>query len=354
VTPKVSICLPTFNRAGPLRHTLEALLGQTYPDFELVVCDDASTDDTADVVRSFGDRRIRYARNPANLGLYPNWHCGLELAQGELIAIYHDHDMYLPTIVERSVALLDRYPTAGFVHSAHLWINDGDEPIGLDIREFPELMTGARLRRLLTGAWASPVMAATAMVRREAYRRVGLYRHEDYGRGCDLDMWFRLAQVGDVAYEREPQVAVRERVRHQATAQFSWAQEKAMLRMRRDHLGIALDGGLFRSRVVRRWHLAGNDVYLVATVLRAILLEPPEVAGEGRIIASQEGALWVRAIVGVVGRSSALQAALRRSVLPIHYRSVRRLQERQRLAAIAFVRARPTLDAALRRAATGG
>src|SRR3990170_1950083 len=88
--PTVSLCVPTFNRAQALGRTLESLLRQTFTDFELVVVDNASSDDTTNVVRNFRDPRIRYYRTPTNLGLYPNWNRCLDLARGEYVAVYHD------------------------------------------------------------------------------------------------------------------------------------------------------------------------------------------------------------------------------------------------------------------------
>ena len=108
--PKVSICIPTRNRSQSLRETFLAMLAQTFQDWEIIVGDDASTDDTADVVSSFSDARIRYVRHPRNLGIYQNWNSLIALCQGEYVAIYHDHDIYLPTIVEDPVLCLTGTP----------------------------------------------------------------------------------------------------------------------------------------------------------------------------------------------------------------------------------------------------
>ena len=71
--PKVSICVPTHNRAGTLRNTIEAVLRQTYADWEMIICDDASADNTESVVAEYQDGRIRYYRNQTNIGLDANF-----------------------------------------------------------------------------------------------------------------------------------------------------------------------------------------------------------------------------------------------------------------------------------------
>ena len=248
--PKVSVCIPTYNRADSLRVTLEAVLGQTFTDFELVICDDASTDDTRGAVKGYTDPRIRYHRNERNLGLYGNWNRCIELAAGQYISIYHDHDIYLPTILARSVALLDRHPSAGFVHTASLVIDPAGEPAGLDIRPFSELTPSAQMMRSIAGREESPVVAATAMVRTEKYAAVGGYQYEKYGIVCDRDMWFRLARVGDVGYVDEPQVFIRARAKDQETSRFRWADTVGSLTMQREHVRAVYQR---ESRPARAW-----------------------------------------------------------------------------------------------------
>ncbi|MCU0240924.1 MAG: glycosyltransferase, partial [Vicinamibacteria bacterium] len=154
--PKISICVPTYNRANALRYVLEDLLGQTRRDFELIVSDDASTDDTRAAVAALHDHRLRYFCNDAHLGLYPNFNLCLARARGEYVAIYHDHDAYLPTIVERSAALLDRHSRLSFVHTALLLIDSRYQVVGSDIRALPEIMAGSDMRGYMARCWYSP------------------------------------------------------------------------------------------------------------------------------------------------------------------------------------------------------
>lgn len=329
--PLVSICVPTYNRATTLKQTIQAVLNQIFQDWELVICDDASSDDTAKTVASFLDPRIRYYKNEKNLGLYPNWNRCISLASGKYVAIYHDHDHYLPSIVERSVKLLERHPEASFVHTALLMVDDERTPVAVDVRDFPELMSGALMRKVLANNWSSPIMAATAMVKREAYHQVGLYNSDLYGLGCDMDMWFRLAGVGDIAYVNEPQALIQVRRKSDATAKFSWSEVAKHLKMRREHL-MQLSSEISVTRFWYDWtrYVVQRDSRLSSFMARSILLELHEVAIEGELLLNAEAGFLTKWGWRLVKKSAVFQRFLRIFLLPIHYKRVKRQEEHQR------------------------
>ena len=109
-TPHVSFLLAVHNDARFIGATLRSILDQTFDDFELVVVDDASTDGTADLLRSSGDRRIRYVRNEDNLGQVPSLNVGLKLCRGELVARIDGDDLCEPTRLAAQVKYLGDYP----------------------------------------------------------------------------------------------------------------------------------------------------------------------------------------------------------------------------------------------------
>jgi glycosyltransferase involved in cell wall biosynthesis len=102
MTATVSICIPTYNGARYLRPCLNSALAQTFPDFELVVVDDGSTDATQDIVRSYAasDPRIRVWRNERNLGLVANWNRCAELPTGEWVKFLFQDDLLEPSCLE--------------------------------------------------------------------------------------------------------------------------------------------------------------------------------------------------------------------------------------------------------------
>ena len=89
-----------------MRRALRSVLAQEFRDFEVIISDDQSPDDTEDVARSFSDSRLRYHRNLANLGVPQNWTIGLSLARGEYVCFLMDDDQYAPAFLHRRMAML--------------------------------------------------------------------------------------------------------------------------------------------------------------------------------------------------------------------------------------------------------
>lgn len=108
--PLVSVILPTYNRAGLLPRAIDSVMGQSMDDWELLIIDDGSTDDTVDVVRSYGDPRIRLEAHDHNMGGSAARNTGLRLARGRFVAFLDSDDEWLPGNLERQSAELEREP----------------------------------------------------------------------------------------------------------------------------------------------------------------------------------------------------------------------------------------------------
>lgn len=106
--PKATIVITTYNRAPLLERALGSALDQTYPELEIVVADDCSTDDTPDVVARLADRRLVYYRQPRNIGA-ANWGKGLELASGTYVSFLGDDDALGPTFIAERVRLMQEF-----------------------------------------------------------------------------------------------------------------------------------------------------------------------------------------------------------------------------------------------------
>lgn len=102
----VSVIIPTFNRAEYLRAAIASVLAQTYTNFELLILDNCSPDNTTDVVMSFHDDRIKYLRHQCNIGPTANWTYGICLAKGIFLSILGDDDYYAPEFLERRVKIM--------------------------------------------------------------------------------------------------------------------------------------------------------------------------------------------------------------------------------------------------------
>ena len=105
---KLTVGIPTFNRAAWLRETIESVLAQTFTSFRLIVSDNASDDDTPEVVRSFGDERIDYVRSERNVGPIGNLNRLIRLADTEFLVLLPDDDVLYPGHLGAAVEVLER------------------------------------------------------------------------------------------------------------------------------------------------------------------------------------------------------------------------------------------------------
>lgn len=211
--PLVSVVMPTYRRASLIGQTVRSILEQTLFDFELLVRDDGPGDDGTEqavAAAAAGDERVRYHKNPTNLRMPGNLNDGIRESRGQFVAVCHDHDLFAPQFLEVLVGLLQKHPTALYAHAGLEGVDYDGKPTGfVDVTPWGELTAGRNwLERMLSG-FASPVCALT-VVRRSAHEQHGLY-DPAYGFIADVEMWMRLAELGDVAYSNQPLVRIRER-----------------------------------------------------------------------------------------------------------------------------------------------
>jgi glycosyltransferase involved in cell wall biosynthesis len=155
-TPRLSVGLPVYNGEKYIDQSIESLLGQTYEDFELIISDNASTDSTADICRSYQqeDSRIRYTRQPQNIGLSPNHNFVLQQSRGEYFKWAAADDLYGRELLKSCVDILDDDPAVVLAHSFEAVIDEAgsvtqarDYPLTTDSPRAPE-----RFRSILFGS----------------------------------------------------------------------------------------------------------------------------------------------------------------------------------------------------------
>ena len=121
--PKISICIPTFNRVNLLPFAIDSVLEQTYQDWELIVCDDGSSDNTPKLMSDYQDNRIKYIRHSYNVGKSNNMRSGFEAATGKYFIKFDDDDRLTPEFLAHTVKILEQDSTIDFVGTDH-WIID--------------------------------------------------------------------------------------------------------------------------------------------------------------------------------------------------------------------------------------
>lgn len=217
----VSICLTTFNRAAVLPATVESVLNQTFGEFELIISDDCSTDNTEQICREYEatDPRVRYFKNPTNLKMPGNLNAAIERARGVYVANLHDGDIYRPDLIAKWKNALDGDLEAPFVFNAY----DSRLPDGsheLHREPFESKVPGVYIATIYLRSLACCVWG-TVMARRAAYTEGGLFDPK-YGFISDVDMWLRLARGRHVAYVPEPLITVTPRESDHPFASYSW------------------------------------------------------------------------------------------------------------------------------------
>ena len=202
--PKVSVIIPTYNRAELLHSAMCSALKQTYTKFEIIVVDDKSTDHTQKVVQSFKDERIRYIRHDKNKGVSAARNTAVKAAKGEYIAFLDDDDEWLPNKLQKQVELLDRsQPNICGVYSKSLMI---DKLTGeaVSTNHQPDKSKGNLLYQLVK---KNPIHTPTVLVRKSCLENVGLF-DETISYMEDRDLWIRLSMKWEFEYISQPLVRV--------------------------------------------------------------------------------------------------------------------------------------------------
>ena len=201
MNPRVSAIILTRNRASLLPAAIRSVLNQTYADLELIVVDDASEDNTREVVNGVADARLRYTAHGVNQGEAESRNAGLRNACGEYIAFLDDDDEWLPQKLRQQVELLDRLPAiVGGVYTGLIYIDGAAGRItGYRVPKQRGCIYEAMAHENVLGPLSS------VLLRKHCFESVGLFA-SGIGWGMDYDMAIRLSSRFQFEYIREPLV----------------------------------------------------------------------------------------------------------------------------------------------------
>jgi glycosyltransferase involved in cell wall biosynthesis len=191
---KVSVLMPTYNYAHYIEDAIQSVLGQTFTDFELIIVDNCSTDDTPVIVTKYlSDQRVRYYKNETNIGPIGNFNKVLELGQGEYIKFLFSDDILLPTALEQFIKILDDHPNVSLATSSFEYFGS------MSYRHDPPytgLISGvdAIKSSLLKSNWiGSP---SNVIFRRKNYDSKGFDKKWMWW--GDLELWHRILKASDL------------------------------------------------------------------------------------------------------------------------------------------------------------
>ncbi len=188
-TPKVSVLMPAYNRANYIGQAIQSVLDQTYSDLELIVVDDGSTDNTAEVVQRFTDPRVCYIYQQ-NKGVSGALNTAFQASHGCYIALLGSDDALFPDMLMETLPLLEANPDVGLVY-ARAQAMDSEGRLLPQVLGAPEKYPGQTFKSLLYG---DCVCGITAVFRRECAERAGLW-DESIVANEDWDMWLRMSLV---------------------------------------------------------------------------------------------------------------------------------------------------------------
>ena len=192
--PKISVIMGVYNCAPTVTAAVEAVIAQTFTDWEFIICDDGSTDNTYEILVMLAsqEQRIQLMRNLKNVGLAPTLNHCLEVARGEYIARMDGDDICAPERFEKELAILEKNPQFSLV-SCEMEFYDENGVYGISsYKPYPEKKDFFR---------QSPFCHAGCMMRHTILNELGGYNEsEDVYRMEDYDLWFRLYKAGYKGY----------------------------------------------------------------------------------------------------------------------------------------------------------
>lgn len=294
----VSVIIPTYNRAKSCRNAVLSVLAQTHAEVEAIVVDDASSDETPDLIQGMDDR-VRYFRQKENGGVSAARNRGLEEAAGEYVAFLDSDDEWFPWKLEAQLSVLEAFPEAGMVWTDFRAISEDGSLVQESYLKSMygaynnfKCETGFRTQARLSDVWkgcplqyrekalyvgyifswmllGNLVHTSTVLMRKERQRQVGLFDTSLTQSGEDYDFHFRTCRMGDVAFADVPSINYRVGASDQLTtsqymiwiARNNLKTVSKMLSVAREE--IALPPSMIRKRLAESFAWIGQEEFVL-------------------------------------------------------------------------------------------
>src|SRR5216684_3535894 len=312
-TPLVSICIPTFNAAEWILSCLESARAQSYPNLELLIVDDASTDGTVELIRSIDDQRIRLLVNEQNLGLVRNWNKCVEESRGNFTKFLFHDDLLYPDCVEKMMRVILSNGNAGLVFAPRDIVVEGDPESKLTktwLRNCTTLHTKFRaletvnsgsdlfaqyLKRGFQGNWIGE--PSSVLIRKECFARVGSF-NPNLHQVCDVEMWLRIMFWYDIGFVPEKLTAFR--LHSDSTSFRNIASRRNFL----DQLWLLESLSNCNSIISAHPEIEGVRGVELLRLAKAFLLHPVAIGSYLRTdrVARQHLSAWIKSAAGYYAR----------------------------------------------------
>lgn len=189
-SPLVSVIIPTFNRAHSLNKAIDSVLSQTYKDFELIIIDDGSTDDTSQILKAYQDISIFKTENN---GVSKARNIGIQKAKGKWISFLDSDDVWLKDKLMKQVDFAKQNPSINLIHGEEIWIRNGKRVNP----KFKHQKGGGD--QFIPSLKLCAISPSTVMLKKELLMKMGLFR-EDYPCCEDYDLWLKITSQNDVGF----------------------------------------------------------------------------------------------------------------------------------------------------------
>lgn len=201
---KISVIIPTYNRADKIEKSIQSVLNQTYEQIEVIIVDDGSTDNTQEIVQAMDDNRIRYIRCDKNGGAALARNIGVSEASAELIAFHDSDDCWRPKKLEKQMDYWKKHPEYSMIYSQYLWhFEDGNEGV-TPSDNFGGQFEGDIFKDLLV---RNTIGAPTMLIKKDCFLEAGGF---DTELKCleDWEFAIRFARRYMIGYVKEALVDV--------------------------------------------------------------------------------------------------------------------------------------------------
>ncbi|PWB18335.1 glycosyltransferase family 2 protein, partial [Flavobacterium sp. HTF] len=186
--PKITVLMPVYNCELYIKETVDSILNQTFTDFEFLIIDDASTDKTVDIIKTYNDSRIKLIVKPVNTGYTNSLNYGLKIAKGEYIARMDGDDISFPERFAKQVSLLDANPE--IILCGTLYQIIGTEKVCNHPLNYEEIKV-----KLISGCY---IAHPTVMFRKSVFESYNLQYDTNMEPAEDHELWSRLIFLGKV------------------------------------------------------------------------------------------------------------------------------------------------------------
>jgi glycosyltransferase involved in cell wall biosynthesis len=255
---RVTVAVPTWNRSALLKICLESILAQDYEDFCVVVLDNASSDDTRDMVAAHADPRLHFVGCEENIGQLLNWNRAITLNSSPYLNIFHDDDLMLPGFVSTTVRQLEENPDAAISCTLARNIDIEGQPLGVEgLEEWPGgIIDGAKFLHTVACGQPNAVPPSSIMFRASALEVVGKFDSPHNRYHIDRNILYRIASKFDIGYINRELIQLRchkEQLREQYVGD---SQERIMIPAiaeRIDAIGMLLLSKRAEDPAYRRW-----------------------------------------------------------------------------------------------------